>query len=289
MAYLFIPRIKIENASALSSSYTIGVPSMPAWLGMMYAMQRKLREKYFSDITFRSVGVCYHEVKVKRYKPKDGFKYSIIGSRNPLVGKNAAPRSFMEVPTLDMTVDLLYEFDGVDPDETTDETFPKIIRKTLQTLRACGGNITSVGSQAQLVFKKDDEDKLKRFMMPGYTIIERRDLLKDGNGDNIDQMLNALAIYAKAKRDENENFDKWEYGRKQEGWIIPIGVGYKGLSPLGNVENQKDRSYPHRFVEGITTLGECKMPITLETLEDMMWHFDYNEDEALYLCVNEKF
>ena len=58
MNYLFIPRMKVLGASASGSSYTIGIPSMIAWLGMMYAMQRKLREKYYPNITFRSAGVC---------------------------------------------------------------------------------------------------------------------------------------------------------------------------------------------------------------------------------------
>ena len=289
MNYLFIPRMKVLGASASGSSYTIGIPSMIAWLGMMYAMQRKLREKNYPNITFKSAGVCYHKVKVNRFKPDNGYKYSIIGSRNPLVGKNAGPRSFMEVPTLNMDVDLIFTFTGLDVDETCDDSFVEAVINTLHNLRACGGTITSIGKTKPYVYTQSDEDKLKQMMIPGYTVIERRDLLINGESDNdIDRMLDVLASYSNAKRDDNHNFEKWEYSKKQKGWIIPIGVGYKGISPLGNVENQRNKKYPHRFVEAITTLGECKMPISLDSIDDMMWHYEYNEDEALYLGVNQK-
>ncbi len=40
---LKLPHIKIQNANALSSPYTIGFPAMTAWLGFMHALERKLR------------------------------------------------------------------------------------------------------------------------------------------------------------------------------------------------------------------------------------------------------
>ena len=288
MHYFLVPRVKIENASAVSSTYTIGIPPMTAWLGMMYAMQRKLREMGLPEISFKSMGVCYHKVKVKRFKPEKGYKYSIIGSRNPLVTQNALPRSFLEVPTLNMTVDLLFRIDSLDPDDMDESLYEKIT-DVIYSLRACGGNIISFRDITRKSFITKDDSNFKRIMMPGYTVIERRDLLINGEEpDDIDRFLNALATYANAKRDENGNFEKWEYSRKQKGWIIPIGVGYKGITLLGTAENQKDKNYPHRFVEGITTLGECKMPISLNSISDMLWHFEYNEEESLYLCKNQE-
>ncbi|MCB1977589.1 MAG: hypothetical protein KDE66_11370 [Nitrosomonas sp.] len=34
--FLLIPHLKIHNANAMSSPYTIGFPAMTAWLGVRY-------------------------------------------------------------------------------------------------------------------------------------------------------------------------------------------------------------------------------------------------------------
>lgn len=41
--YLLLPKIKIQNANALSSLCTIGFPAMTAWMGFAHALERKLR------------------------------------------------------------------------------------------------------------------------------------------------------------------------------------------------------------------------------------------------------
>ncbi len=53
---LLIPRIKIHNANALSSPYTIGFPAMTAWLGAVHALERKMKANGFNEIQFRLSG-----------------------------------------------------------------------------------------------------------------------------------------------------------------------------------------------------------------------------------------
>ena len=43
-AYLLISHLRIHNANAMSSTLTIGVPAMTAWLGAVHALERKLGE-----------------------------------------------------------------------------------------------------------------------------------------------------------------------------------------------------------------------------------------------------
>ena len=43
--FLLIPHLKLHNANAMSSPYTIGFPAMTAWLGAVHALQRKLQSK----------------------------------------------------------------------------------------------------------------------------------------------------------------------------------------------------------------------------------------------------
>ena len=82
---LLIPRIKIHNANALSSPYTIGFPAMTAWLGATHAFERKLKETEFSEVQLKSMAVVCHSIDLQTYKGTGDFDHSIIGTANPLV------------------------------------------------------------------------------------------------------------------------------------------------------------------------------------------------------------
>ena len=43
----------------------------------------------------------------------------------------------------------------------------------------------------------------------------------------------------------------WEASRLQAGWLVPIAVGFQGISPLGLAQNQRDAATPHRFAESV--------------------------------------
>jgi CRISPR-associated protein Csy2 len=81
---LFIPHIKVHNANALSSPYTIGFPAMTAWLGAVHALQRMLNQGEFDSVTFNSVAVVCHNIDLQIYRGKGDFVNSIIGTGNPL-------------------------------------------------------------------------------------------------------------------------------------------------------------------------------------------------------------
>ena len=70
------------------------------------------------------------------------------------------------------------------------------------------------------------------------------------------------------------------------GWLVPIAVGFRGISELGKVKNQRDITKPHRFVEPIVTLGEFKLPYRVTSIDEIMWHYEYESDGNFYLCVN---
>ena len=56
--YLVIRKMQIHNANAMSSTYTIGVPAMTAWLGAVHALERKVRglnQKKREDTDFSEI------------------------------------------------------------------------------------------------------------------------------------------------------------------------------------------------------------------------------------------
>lgn len=42
------------------------------------------------------------------------------------------------------------------------------------------------------------------------------------------------------------------------------------------------------FAESVVTLGEFKMPYKIESLDEILWRYRFDEENALYLCENNK-
>ena len=84
MRLLILPHIKIHNANALSSPFTIGFPAMTAWLGFTHALERKLNQAGLNDLLLHSAAVVSHQCDVQTHKGDGDFVHSIIGTGNPL-------------------------------------------------------------------------------------------------------------------------------------------------------------------------------------------------------------
>ena len=78
---------------------------------------------------------------------------------------------------------------------------------------------------------------------------------------------------------------QWQASRKQSGWLVPIATGFHALTPAALADNQRDSSTLHRFAESVVTLGEFKMPIRCESVNEIIWR--YQQDGDLYLCTQQ--
>jgi CRISPR-associated protein Csy2 len=284
---LILPKVKIHNANALSSPFTIGFPAMTAWLGAMHALQRKIVSKGFDDLNIKSVGVISHDFNLQTYKGVGDYVSSIVGTGNPL-DKSGNRSAFIEEPRCHLTVTIVAEYVGVDI-EDNDKFIAAMTRELNATMKVAGGDI--IGFKPPTVMKfssKGDRDlpKLKRQLMPGYALVERRELLEEAmkqGQDPMDAILDYVAVHHHSEQDEN-GVVEWQSQRKEKGWIVPIATGFHGISDLGNAKNQRDPEVPHRFAESIVTLGEFKMPHRIHAIEDILWEYSFDENNLLYLC-----
>lgn len=288
---LLIPQIKVQNANALSSPYTIGFPAMTAWLGAMHYLQRQLHQAGYKSITLNKIAVVCHELILQTYKGNGDFVHSIVGTGNPLDKSGSRP-AFIEEGRCHLTVSLVIDY--TDLGKADESSFLETLRVILHTsMKLAGGDVLQY--QTPELFKVDedkDDDlrKLTRKLMPGYIIIERRDLMVDAmkNGQNaMDAMLDYLKVM---HRSELSNSDKvkWTSHRKTAGWIVPIATGFHGITSLGHAENQRDTNTPHRFAESVVTLGEFKMPYRIKNIDEMFWHSYVDIENNLYLCQQIK-
>lgn len=293
-AYLLISRLSIHNANAMSSTLTIGVPAMTAWLGAIHALERKLgeiREPVLKGIRLVKTAVSYHKTNLQIYKGPGDYVNSLIGTANPLDEKGKRP-SFIEDARIHLSVSLLIEVKGVD--QGNSELFEQAVKEILLQMKMAGGDILNIGKIKVMYADEDKHESVRKVisaLMPGYVVIERRDLMeaKELEGkDSLDRLLHYLKVHQMAEKDESGKVTDWKYEKAAAGWIAPLAVGFKGLSPLGKVKNQRDPDTPHRFAESIVTLGEFKMAHRFRDIDEMMWHYAYEETNQLYLCKNQE-
>lgn len=289
--FLLIPHLKIHNANAMSSPYTIGFPAMTAWLGAIHAIQRKLNAKNY-DIELTKVAISCHEFDLQTYKGQGDFVHSIVGTANPL-DKDGNRPAFIEEARCHLEVSLLIEIENTDPDEK--EAFLNLVNQCVNSMKFASGDVLSVKKCEILVFDEDGNvDKELRpilnKLMLGHVLIERRDLVIESMNEGKDA-LDAVLDYLKVThRSVVDNDDKvtWTSQRKTQGWLVPIAVGFQGISELAHAKNQRDSVTPHRFAESVLTLGEFKMPYRIESIDQLLWQYHVDLENNLYLCQNFK-
>ena len=291
--FILISRVKLQNANAMSSPYTIGFPAMTAWLGAVHALQRKLYANSYQNITLDRVAISCHDFDLQVYKGRGDFVGSIVGTANPL-DKDGNRPAFIEEARCHLEVSLLIEYSNFDLDPADKNEFEEKIKQLLFNMKFASGDVLNVKNCEVIRFDEygdngQDFKKILNKLMLGYVLIERRDLIQKSMMEEQKDALDAILDYVKvtniAKQDDDGNIT-WTSSRKWSGWLVPIAVGYQGISELGYAKNQRDSHTPHRFAESILTLGEFIMPYRIKYIDDILWQYRVEQENNLYLCQN---
>ncbi len=288
---LIIPHIEVHNANALSSPFTIGFPAMTAWLGAVHALQRKLNSDGFSDLKFNAIGVVSHKADLQVHKGVGDYVNSIIGTSNP-VDKDGKRPAFIEEARIHLDISLVIEFSELHKRDE-EKLLKRVVHHLKSRMKMAGGDIFKL--RKPFIERVEDEEegdiaRIRRKLMPGYAVVERRDLMIEAMNRGLDAM-DALLEYVTINHScEKDDEDKvlWTSKRKTAGWIVPIATGFHAISELGKAKNQRDPNTPHRFAESVVTLGEFIMPYKIESLDEILWHYNADKEHGLYLCEQNK-
>jgi len=287
MNVLILPHLKIHNANALSSPFTIGFPAMTAWLGFVHALERKLNQAGLSDLMLHSAAVVSHRCDVQTHKGEGDFVHSIIGTGNPL-DKSGSRSAFIEEARCHLDVSLVIEWSG-NEEQVQQPDFIQQLQAVIATMKVAGGDVITMQSPCNQSIDIESEQETRRLLnqlMPGYVLIERRDLMIEAmqqGADALDALLGYLTVHHHCEQLEDQSV-VWHSQRKRSGWIVPIATGFQGISPLGEAKNQRDPSVPHRFAESVVTLGEFVMAHKIKHLDDVLWQYSPDLENDLYLC-----
>lgn len=320
---LVLPHLRVQNANAISSQMTHGFPSITALTGLMWALERKLTDAGVS-LRFLKVGVICHQ---HQEQVNDGYVKTFRLTRNP-VDKNGRTAAIVEEGRTHLDLTLVFQVQqkaGAGEEapllaQGKDDVLAELAAKALQTLatmRVAGGTVLPSRpapgrfTRPWLAVLPDDAGECgksfrawRRQWLPGYALVGRDDLLpvrlealrkEHSEATALDAWLDLSRFNYRAEKEGGEGTAsqpvRWrdpDRG-KGSGWIVPIPVGYVGLSGLhgpGQVENARDPDTPLRFVESIYSMGEWISPHRLDNIEALLWHAETDHDRAVYRCRN---
>ncbi len=315
-ALLVLPRLRVQNANAISSPMTWGFPSITAFTGFMTALERRLGRE--AGIAFFGIGVICHgfEPQVTR----EGYTRAFHLTRNPVLhdggtgGIVEEGRVHLDI-TLVLEVSLSSAFSG----EADRAQLAARIGELIAGMRIAGGSVmpalpggTRRSSRAHLVLVSENLDqrrkdfrRLSRRWLPGYALVSRDDLLAArltelrktaSDATLLDAWLDLSRLnyrsISQVKVDEisGEHVQSVNWASDvRSGWTVPIPVGFASLSsmhPAGTVAGARDHDVPLCFVESVYSIGQWISPHRLEDVKDLLWEPSYSAATGLYSCVN---
>ncbi len=311
-----LPHLKVHNANAVSSPLTHGFPSITAFLGLMWALERKTRALGL-DLAFNAVGVVCHGYEEQA--TEGGFVKSFRLTRNPplvrtdkkLIDKdgNFSTPAIVEEGRIHLDLSLVLAVHAETWDQDAQRRDLQTLTELLQGMRVAGGTLlpSAPRHRAWIAdFTSGDPDdrthafhRLRTRLLPGTALVARDDLidqrlreLQAGNpgATRLDAWLSLSRINWHYDAAANAGKGGWQNDRKGRGWIVPIPVGYGALSELhaaGSVPNARDATTPFRFVESLYSMGEWIGPHRLHSPLDLLWYADSQPDSGLYRCRND--
>jgi CRISPR-associated protein Csy2 len=307
---LVVPHLTVQNANAVSSPLTHGFPSMTAFLGLMWALERKTRAERL-DLAFNAVAaVCHgHQEQVT----EGGFVKAFRLTRNP-IDKDGSTAAIVEEGRIHLELSLVFAVRGErwaqEPEAQAADL--AIVARLLSGMRIAGGSVLQAAQAWRRCYQPyvveltgAEEDRAAEFrkarmrLLPGFALVARDDLLdtrlaelheEKRDATRLDAWLSLSRINWRYQPEDGDAKGGWVNDRKGGGWIVPIPVGYGALGEVhapGSVANARDGSTPFRFVESLYSLGEWVSPHRLHSPQQLLWYADSDVDNGFYRCRND--
>ena len=317
-ALLVLPRLRIQNANAISSPLTWGFPSMTAFLGLMHAVERRLPEGFGWGLV--GAGVICHDFQAQT--TRGSFTHTFHLTRNP-VDKDGSTAAIVEEGRIHLDVTLLFGVQFIDDfapgDAEREQGMAAVVGEQVAGMRIAGGSVMPSLQRLRptqrapqlLRFDYSPEEQAIRFReerrrwLPGFALVSRDDLLAERlarmrqtqpAASALDAWLDLSRLNYRAERrttidpTTNKPIEQIEWStQRPSGWIVPIPVGYGALSDLheaGTVAGARDRTTPFRFVESLYSVGQWISPHRLKSPGDLLWHPVHDTQSGMYRCVN---
>ena len=315
-ALLMLPRLRIQNANAISSPMTWGFPAITAFTGFMTALERRLGPE--AGLAFYGVGVICHgfEPQVTR----GGYTRSFHLTRNPVL-QDGGTAAIVEEGRVHLDITLVFDVALAlsRSGEAERAQLAARIGELVAGMRVAGGSVMPAlpgtfrsPPRPQLMLLSDGEEerpkqfhRLSRRWLPGFALVSRDDLLQarllemqtaQPGATLLDAWLDLSRLNHRATRHKTPDEKTGEPLETIEwvtdtrpGWTVPIPVGFAPLTalhPPGTVAGARDARVPFQFVESVYSIGQWISPHRLSDVDQLMWRPSHDPATGLYRCSN---
>lgn len=268
-ALLVLPHLRVQNANAISSPLTHGFPSITAFTGLMWALQRQISACGI-PLKLERVGViCHHHEE----QVADGYVKTFCLTRNP-VDKNGGTAAIVEEGRIHLDITVAFHASerltqGGGMLLTRNNTaqladWATRIGEIASSMRIAGGTLLPVkpmpGRRVRPwleVLPETHEEQAEAFArwrrqwLPGYVLVGRDDLLRDRHqllrerapdATLLDAWLHAARFNYEPVNDETPGNGKAQESEEAKGptgkvrWVDPHrakGAGWTVPIPVG--------------------------------------------------------
>ena len=187
-ALLLLPRLRVQNANAVSSPMTWGFPAPSAFTGFVHALERRLNAMGHR-LRFGGVGIVCHQFDPQVFKPPGRRTQVFRLTRNP-VDKDGNTSAIVEEGRTHLEVSLVLSVSGDDCPFAEDDcnALASLVLECAEGMRLAGGSVLPhpardkhpaqwVGWPTLLDDRRSEWRKLRRRLMPGFVLVSRELLL----------------------------------------------------------------------------------------------------------------
>lgn len=309
---LILPRLRVQNANAISSPMTWGFPAMSAFVGLMHALERRLPDELYLELG--QVGVICHSHEILSSSAGYNLQQFHL-TRNPVQDKKYVQKdgstkvpAIAEEGRMHMDISLIFDVSG-DNLRGGDEQTAQIaqgIDDIVHGMRIAGGSVLprrNKRHKPRIVAMPDGGGeyrktfrRLRDTLLPGFALVLNEQALTnhieerrktDAEVSRLDAWLDFARLHHDCQIDEDTGKHQWTI-RSKPGWRVPIPIGYKTLSAHepGEVANARDPNVPFRFVESLYSIGQWVSPHRLDRPEALLWRVQNNLDNGIYRLTN---
>jgi CRISPR-associated protein Csy2 len=265
--YLLLPRMEIQNANAQSTWWLIN--AAPVMAANLFAHQLGRKVGTFPT----AVGIFHHHAQLlgehfyARFHPQQR-RGAVFINGDDYSSKNKYALSLQPTASCHLVLSLLLAFDSRDGLPATSK-----VEDFLHGARLAGGQIL----HHEPVKVLPDYQAVKRQMRGGYWLIERMDLLAEG--DPLDKL---IAVCGKANASSQEVLSD----ALPDSWLTPTTLGYAAITDFAQRGGVRD-NYPHAYAEPLVGLVQYVSPRTWGDRPLPLWRSYWPQTDVFIVTQQE--
>lgn len=240
--YLVLPRLRVQQANIYNAAFLVGGPPVLAAWFMAHALERELNKGAQSKIQIESLAFVHHnmeplgEFQNRQFslQQRRGASYTFGSMKTEDYPQGSQALALQPVACAHMEISLVIGFDALGNDDIEKAT------KWLRTGRLAGGFITSMSKPTVFGSLKK---ALKEGVRTGFLVMERRDLLENGEGNRAEKFVAALGC----NPSEGSGM----------GWLSAACLGYAAITPFEQRAGARE-GYLHAFAEPLIGLVQYR-------------------------------